>query len=513
MRKSDSLQANSLSTWWRLFCTSYEELIQSITNPMRASYSIMDLGENEFTIDPSKCTQISSLDSSSMEPFVVVRDDLQLANARNEVLECSFWHRKAASTATSTTGDQQAHWRESVSSYRSSIGSVNEGSRASASDPAEELMLLSPPAFAAATSAPCILYLHEMSSSRKECVYLRERILAAGFSLFSLDLSGSGMSEGDRVSFGHFEQDDVRAVLDYLYATGRASRVGIWGHGIGSASALLHLRSAESFHYKSLMLTKKQAQQLQVVEDKETGHLLCMRPSSLRLPFRLTRTDVNNGDFVLLSIGNVPVKGMTAKQCLERIAESQDRRLRIAGYAKSDQGMCLLGCCWHSTKMTCNAVHPFSDPCCLLFTISIDEPDKFVFGLTLDTAFGDMEQVIEDMLLEISMSAQRRDLVLPTAMISAAAKIIGRSVRKTGGFNLRDIQLLDDVPRFQYASLFVCATKKDFITPAHTQALFDKYGGPKQFLQFTGVHDANRPDDVVETVVNHFVALLRARKE
>ncbi|GAB9465512.1 hypothetical protein Gpo141_00002919 [Globisporangium polare] len=479
MRKSDSLQANSLSTWWRLFCTSYEELIQSITNPMRASYSIMDLGENEFTIDPSKCTQISSLDSSSMEPFVVVRDDLQLANARNEVLECSFWHRKAASTATSTTGDQQAHWRESVSSYRSSIGSVNEGSRASASDPAEELMLLSPPAFAAATSAPCILYLHEMSSSRKECVYLRERILAAGFSLFSLDLSGSGMSEGDRVSFGHFEQDDVRAVLDYLYATGRASRVGIWGHGIGSASALLHLRSAESFHYKSLMLTKKQAQQLQVVEDKETGHLLCMRPSSLRLPFRLTRTDVNNGDFVLLSIGNVPVKGMTAKQCLERIAESQDRRLRIAGYAKSDQ----------------------------------DEPDKFVFGLTLDTAFGDMEQVIEDMLLEISMSAQRRDLVLPTAMISAAAKIIGRSVRKTGGFNLRDIQLLDDVPRFQYASLFVCATKKDFITPAHTQALFDKYGGPKQFLQFTGVHDANRPDDVVETVVNHFVALLRARKE
>lgn len=338
MRKNDSLQANSLSTWWRLFCTSYEELIQSITNPVRASYSIMDLGEVELTIDPNKHTT-NSLDNNNAEPFTVVREDLQLANARNEVLECSFWHRKSASATT--TGDQ-AHWRESVSSYRSSIGSV-EG-RVSVSDPAEELMLLSPPAFAAATSAPCILYLHEMSSSRKECVYLRERILAAGFSLFALDLSGSGMSEGDRVSFGHFEQDDVRTVLDYLYATGRASCVGIWGHGIGSAAALLHLRSASSVHYKSLMLTKKQAQQLQVVEDKDTGHLLCMRPSSLRLPFRLTRTDVNNGDFVLLSIGNEPVKGMTAKQCLERIAESQDPRLRIAGYAKSDQGMCLLMC-------------------------------------------------------------------------------------------------------------------------------------------------------------------------
>lgn len=135
-----------------------------------------------------------------------------------------------------------------------------------------------------------------------------------------------------------------------------------------------------------------------------------------------------------------------------------------------------------------------------------------MFGLTLDTAFGDMEQVIADMLLEISMSAQRRDLVFPAAMISAAAKIIGRSVRKTGGFSLRDIKLLDDVPRFQYTSLFVCATKKDFITPAHAQALYEKYGGSKQFLEFTGVHDANRPDDVVEAVVNHFVGLLRAKE-
>lgn len=39
----------------------------------------------------------------------------------------------------------------------------------------------------------------------------------------------------------------------------------------------------------------------------------------------------------------------------------------------------------------------------------------------MDTAFGDMEQVISDMLLEISMSAQRRNLVFPVAMITAGA--------------------------------------------------------------------------------------------
>lgn len=85
-------------------------------------------------------------------------------------------------------------------------------------------------------------------------------------------------------------------------------------------------------------------------------------------------------------------------------------------------------------------------------------------------------------------------------------------MRKTGGFNLRDIKLLDDAPRFQYASLFVSASKKDFIAPAHTTALYEQYGGPKQLVQFTGVHDSNRPDDVVETVVNHFLDLLRAKE-
>lgn len=339
MRENDGLQAHNLSSWWRLFCSSYEELIQSITNPVRASYSLLDLGETSLTINNNNNNNIAS------EPLEIIREDLQLANPRNEVLECSFWRRKSASVLFASGAAHNAHWRASINSYRNSIDSVDGGSSGSGrwstvSDPAEELSLVSPAAFDAATSDPCIIYLHEMSSSRKECVYLREKILSAGFSLFAIDFSGSGMSGGDRVSFGHFEQDDLRAVLDYLYASGRASKVGIWGRGIGGAATLLHLRSSGSFHYKSLMLSKKHAQKLQVVECKETGRLLCVRPSSLRLPFRFTRTDVNNGDFVLLSIGNTLVKGMTPEQCMQLIKRNQDQRLRIAGYAKAEQGVC-----------------------------------------------------------------------------------------------------------------------------------------------------------------------------
>ncbi|KAF1329195.1 hypothetical protein FI667_g6210, partial [Globisporangium splendens] len=472
LRENDGLQAHNLSTWWRLFCTSYEELIQSITNPVRASYSLQDLGETTFTVHSK---------SNPAESFEVVREDLQLRNVRNEVLECSFWQRKPSSASSVPL---VPHWRASVHSYRrvsvDSVDSIGDGNRwSTVSDPTMpiamgELLTLSPAAYQAAMAPPCIVYLHEMSSSRKECVYLREKILAAGFSLFALDLSGSGMSEGDRVSFGYFEQDDLRAVMDYLYATGRASCVGIWGRGIGGAATLLHLRQARGFQYKSLLLPKKDAKKLQVVEDKATGQLLCVRPSSLRLPFRFTRTDVQNGDFVLLSVGNVPVKGLSVEQCMQLIKRNDDPRLRIAGYVKAKQ----------------------------------DKEDKFVFGLTMDCTFGDMEQVISDMLLEVSQSAQRRNLVFPVAMISAAAKIIGRSIRKTGGFNVRDIKLLGDVLQFQWPCMFVRASKKDFMTPAHTEALYEHYGGPKELIQFMGIHDENRPSDVVDKIVAHFLAVM-----
>lgn len=59
-----------------------------------------------------------------------------------------------------------------------------------------------------------------------------------------------------------------------------------------------------------------------------------------------------------------------------------------------------------------------------LLAVTVDEQDKFVFGLTMDCTFGDMEQVISDMLLEISQSAQRRNLVFPVAMISAGTFLL-----------------------------------------------------------------------------------------
>lgn len=58
--------------------------------------------------------------------------------------------------------------------------------------------------------------------------------------MFSLDFSGSGKSEGDYISLGWYERDDVQAVVDHLRSTGRVSTIGLWGRSMGAVTALLH---------------------------------------------------------------------------------------------------------------------------------------------------------------------------------------------------------------------------------------------------------------------------------
>lgn len=92
---------------------------------------------------------------------------------------------------------------------------------------------------------------------------------------------------------------------------------------------------------------------------------------------------------------------------------------------------------------------------------------------------------------------------------STVQKLLTNSIGRTGGYNLRDVRLLDVVPHFSLPCLFTCATKKDFFMPSHTMALLEKYGGPKRFVQFTGRIEDNRPEDVLDSVLNHFGERLR----
>lgn len=87
---------------------------------------------------------------------------------------------------------------------------------------------------------PCVVYLHGNSSSRAESVMAAHLLLPANITVFSFDFAGSGMSEGEYISLGWYEREDVKTVTNYLRDSGTISTIALWGRSMGAATALLH---------------------------------------------------------------------------------------------------------------------------------------------------------------------------------------------------------------------------------------------------------------------------------
>ena len=75
--------------------------------------------------------------------------------------------------------------------------------------------------------APCVVYSHGNASCRAEALQILAPVLASGASVFSFDFAGCGQSEGEYISLGWYEKDDLQAAVEQLRSppkTGRAHR-------------------------------------------------------------------------------------------------------------------------------------------------------------------------------------------------------------------------------------------------------------------------------------------------
>lgn len=59
---------------------------------------------------------------------------------------------------------------------------------------------------------PCLIYMHGNSSARVEALGQLSLTLSLGATLVSFDFTGSGKSDGEYVSLGSFEKDDLKVV-------------------------------------------------------------------------------------------------------------------------------------------------------------------------------------------------------------------------------------------------------------------------------------------------------------
>ena len=87
---------------------------------------------------------------------------------------------------------------------------------------------------------PVVIYLHGNSSSRIEGTKMALFLLNKGIDLFVFDFPGCGKSEGEYISLGYYEKEDVSSIVDFVEKFPGVGKVGIWGRSMGAATALMY---------------------------------------------------------------------------------------------------------------------------------------------------------------------------------------------------------------------------------------------------------------------------------
>lgn len=85
---------------------------------------------------------------------------------------------------------------------------------------------------------PFVVYLHSAVGARPEALQALHTSLRAGANFAALDFEGSGLSEGEIVTWGYYENNDVVDVVRHLLKLGTTTRIALWGRQLGAATAM-----------------------------------------------------------------------------------------------------------------------------------------------------------------------------------------------------------------------------------------------------------------------------------
>ena len=221
---------------------AYEQVLRLIIRPPRASYSLGALGPSRFTFLGR----------------VVIRRDFYVTNRRGLRVHASLWqpYWGGGSPTTSRASSPLA------TALRRSVVSDDDDYSAQDDDDTETVngdastnrpQWASAPAGATQTSHATLIYLHGNASGRVEALCALTMCCTLGLSLCAIDCAGSGHSDGDYVSLGHYESEDVAAVVAYLRRRADTDAMmtkkknpllnfqyGLWGRSMGAMTSLLY---------------------------------------------------------------------------------------------------------------------------------------------------------------------------------------------------------------------------------------------------------------------------------
>ena len=122
--------------------------------------------------------------------------------------------------------------------------------------------------------------------------------------------------------------------------------------------------------------------------------------------------------------------------------------------------------------------------------------DPSIAGMVLDSSFANLKQIAKEMA--------KIHTKIPSFVLSAAIKLINRSVKSRAKFDLNYLNPIEHVEETFIPALFGHAEGDDFILPHHSDELYEKYAGEKNIIKFEGSHNTLRPEFFYDSVFIFF---------
>jgi alpha/beta superfamily hydrolase len=83
--------------------------------------------------------------------------------------------------------------------------------------------------------------MHGNAGNKLEGLSYASKIVKGGCNLCVFDFSGCGNSEGEFVTLGYKERNDLEAVIKHIRSNYKISNIGLWGRSMGAATAILYM--------------------------------------------------------------------------------------------------------------------------------------------------------------------------------------------------------------------------------------------------------------------------------
>ena len=90
---------------------------------------------------------------------------------------------------------------------------------------------------------PVVIYLHGNSSSRIEGFRNAPDLLKNNINIVMFDFAGCGLSEGEYITLGWNEKDDVKLIIDFVEKLPGVLTIGLWGRSMGAATTMFYAYS------------------------------------------------------------------------------------------------------------------------------------------------------------------------------------------------------------------------------------------------------------------------------